>query len=103
MALLTVLVVLPGSARTEDATAGASDTPAPGWVESLSGVPWRSAGAAAFDAIVVRPVRATALLVGFGYFAITAPVAALRGDVTSSWNAFVATPYDDLVRPLGAP
>ena len=55
-----------------------------------------------FDALVLRPLNAMAVVVGLGFFAITAPLVLPTGDLSTPFEVFVYAPYEyAFERPLG--
>jgi hypothetical protein len=94
LTLLTALALIPGAARAQDEPA---HEPAP---ES------RDAGQIALtaaDAVLIRPLYATRVGVGFVFFLFAAPLSAPGGRVGEAWEHLVVGPWEDLTRPLGEP
>jgi len=55
-----------------------------------------------FDVLVLRPLNAAAVLVGAGFFAISAPLVAPSGELATAFDVFVYAPYEyAFERPLG--
>jgi hypothetical protein len=61
-----------------------------------------SAGAMASDAVVVRPLGAVSLVLGFGLFVVSSPFSALGGNIGDAWGTLVVKPAKfTFARPLG--
>ena len=61
--------------------------------------------AIAYDVVLLRPLNAVALVLGAGFFAVSAPLVAPfggRDGIATSWDVFIAAPYEyTVVRDLG--
>ena len=61
-----------------------------------------SAGAMAGDAIIARPLGIVSIVLGFGFFVISAPFSALGGNIGDAWRTMVVWPAKfTFARPLG--
>ena len=59
-------------------------------------------GQVTFDLVILRPLNAMAVVVGMGFFAISAPLVLPSGDVSTPFEVFVYAPYEyAFERPLG--
>jgi hypothetical protein len=68
--------------------------------QEIEGAP--SAGAMAFDLVLVRPVSLVATVLGTGLFVVSLPFTALAGDVKSPAERLVMEPARyTFTRPLG--
>jgi len=66
------------------------------------GVAWQEIGAKTLDVIVLRPLGAIATVAGFGFFAVSSPIAAASQRIGASWDTLVLAPVDyTFQRPLG--
>lgn len=80
------------SAALADAGDGGSD-----WKQTASVYGTRS-----FDALVLRPLGAGRVVVGFGFFVVSSPLTAIAGTLSETWETLVVEPYEFTVaRPLG--
>ena len=67
-----------------------------------SDLTWRDAPAVAFDILLLRPLSATAAIVGVPFFVAAVPFAAPAGEIMTSFDVFVLAPTDYTIkRPLG--
>jgi hypothetical protein len=59
-------------------------------------------GEGAFDVIWLRPLSATALVVGSAMFVVSAPIVAPFEGLSPAWSAFVYAPFEyTVLRPIG--
>jgi hypothetical protein len=67
-----------------------------------AGVAWEETGAKALDAVILRPLGAMATVAGFGFFAVSSPLAAASQRIGLSWEILVLAPVEyTFERPLG--
>jgi hypothetical protein len=67
-----------------------------------AGVAWDEIGAATLDVVILRPLGALATVAGFGFFAVSSPIAAASQRIGLTWDTLVMAPADyTFRRPLG--
>jgi len=65
---------------------------------------WQRSAEKGFDAVVLRPLRAGQLAVGFAIFVASTPLTALARNVPEAWEILVVEPYESTFRAsLGQP
>ena len=75
---------------------------AAGGEQVRAGVAWQKIGATTLDVVVLRPLGAIATVAGFGFFAVSSPLAAASQSIGASWDTLVLAPVDyTFQRPLG--
>jgi hypothetical protein len=91
--ILALATAGPASGLPEGAAAGE---------QMQGGLAWQEIGAKTLDVIVLRPLGAIATVAGFGFFAVSSPLAAASQSIGASWDTLVLAPVDyTFQRPLG--